>query len=82
MEGIGAELKFTNTKLEERKRAEREQLTLLKNACRAVLLFHQAGHWCSEDVQKWRKLTEREDVTTKVLCDTARKALQEGCESY
>jgi len=43
---------------------------------RAVLLFHRGGPWTEADQQLWFMLTDTMDVTTKSLCDLARKAVK------
>jgi hypothetical protein len=42
----------------------------------AVLLFHRGGPWTSEDQSTWLSLTGEPEVTTKSLCDFARKSLE------
>jgi predicted NUDIX family NTP pyrophosphohydrolase len=45
----------------------------LENLAAAVLLFHRGGPWTAEDQAAWVALTGTPDVTTKALCDFARK---------
>jgi hypothetical protein len=45
---------------------------------RAVLLFHRGGRWTGTDRNEWVMLTGEEDATTKVLCDLARRSMQES----
>jgi hypothetical protein len=40
----------------------------------AVLLFHRGGPWTMDDMKAWEALTGSREVTTKALCDFARKA--------
>jgi len=51
-------------------------------ALEAVLLFHSDTPWDLPKRNRWLILTGTTDATTKVLCDTVRKALlahvQEG----
>lgn len=47
----------------------------LRDACEAVLLFHSGGPWDETKREQWFNLTQETDATTKVLCDTVRKAL-------
>ena len=53
-------------------RAENERLTA---ACRMVLLFHNAGYWTKANADEWANVTGETDATTRVLCDTVRRAL-------
>ena len=48
---------------------------LLRDACRAVLLFHSGGEWDEERRNEWHALTGEDEATTKILCDTVRRAL-------
>lgn len=57
------------------KRAREPEAATLLNACRAVLLFHRGGEWTAEDRTLWHAITECEEATTKVLCDTVRAAV-------
>jgi hypothetical protein len=41
----------------------------------AVLMFHRGGPWTNTDRATWRGLTGRDEATTKVLCDLARRGL-------
>jgi hypothetical protein len=42
----------------------------------AVLLFHRdGGEWTGDDHAAWREATGEDDVTTRVLCDLARRIL-------
>jgi len=45
-------------------------------ALEAVLLFHSDSPWDTHKTDRWLALTGTTDVTTKVLCDTVRKALR------
>jgi hypothetical protein len=45
-------------------------------ALEAVLLFYSDSPWDTGKTDIWLILTGTTDVTTKVLCDTARKALR------
>jgi hypothetical protein len=40
---------------------------------RAVLLFHRGGRWTAGDTEMWETLTGELQVTTKVLCNLARR---------
>lgn len=48
---------------------------LLRDACRAVLLFHSGADWNEERRNEWHALTGEGEATTKILCDTVRRAL-------
>jgi hypothetical protein len=48
-----------------------------RDALQAVLLFHSGDRWDKEKSDEWRRLTGREDVTTRALCDVVREALGE-----
>lgn len=48
---------------------------LLYNACRALLLFHSSSPWTESKREEWVRLTGQDEATTRVLCDTARAAL-------
>ena len=48
----------------------------LPAALEAVLLFHSGGPWNDAKNQRWRLLTGHDEATTRVLCDTAREALE------
>lgn len=52
----------------------------LRNACRAVLLFHSSGPWDETKARRWRDLTGQTDATTKSLCDAVREALVDVSE--
>lgn len=62
-------------------RSEHEALAdnwfALRAALRAVLLFYHPGLWDQEQRITWGNLTQHGEATTKVLCDTVRKALGE-----
>jgi len=49
---------------------------LVTAAVEAVLLFHSDTPWTTHKMNRWLALTGTTDVTTKVLCDTVRAALQ------
>ncbi len=50
----------------------------MREALRAVLLFHSATPWTPERRTEWLRITGREEATTKTLCDHVRFALQLG----
>jgi hypothetical protein len=54
---------------------EIEYVRGLENLAAAVILFHRGGEWTFQDSIAWQRLTSNEDVTTKSLCDFARKVL-------
>jgi hypothetical protein len=45
---------------------------------RVVLLFHRGGPWSDEDRATWRNLTGEDEATTKVLCDLARRTIEDA----
>jgi len=45
------------------------------NALKAVLLFHSASPWDQAKSTEWWNLTQSNEATTRVLCDTVRLAL-------
>lgn len=47
----------------------------LRDACRAVLLFHSGADWNEERRNEWHALTGEDEATTKILCGTVRRAL-------
>lgn len=51
-------------------------LTPQEAALEAVLLFHDASPWDVTKRYAWYALTRSTEATTKVLCDTVRKALK------
>lgn len=53
-------------------------VTPTERLARAVLLFHRGGMWTGQDRNEWVMLTGEEEATTKVLCDLARRAMQEA----
>ena len=56
--------------------AERTRRTRLrKKAMLAVLLFHGGGEWTNAKREEWKRLTGKDEATTKVLCDYIRSAL-------
>lgn len=57
---------------------ENHRMTPLERFVRAVLLFHRGGQWTGTDRNEWVMLTNEEEATTRVLCDLARRLLQEG----
>ena len=52
---------------------EAEYVRGLEKLVTAVLLFHRGGPWTDADAVAWEALTGTWEVTTKVLCDFARK---------
>jgi hypothetical protein len=44
---------------------------------RACILLHKGGAWTHEDYEKWKEYTNSVLVTTKSLCDFARKIIAE-----
>lgn len=58
--------------------ARLEATDKLLAACKAALLFHGAAHWTIEEKTKWWNITQRSEATTKILCDTIRKAIAEA----
>lgn len=46
----------------------------MEAALEAVLIFHHSG-WNDIARQRWRRLTDSTEATTKILCDTVRRAL-------
>lgn len=53
---------------------ERENVAL-REACEAVLMFYQAVDWGEKSRNRWAALTGSKDATTRVMCDTVRRAL-------
>lgn len=51
------------------------QVTMAKKALAAALLFHNGQPWDKAASSEWFKLTGSYEATTKVLCDTVRRAL-------
>lgn len=49
-----------------------------RNALEAVLLFYSPPPWDAAKRARWQALTGADEATTRVLCDTVRKALAEG----
>ena len=47
---------------------------------RAVLLFHNAEPWTRHRMREWVECTGKNDATTKVLCDLARRVQLEAVE--
>jgi hypothetical protein len=45
---------------------------------RAVLLFHRSGPWTDDMRAEWLMLTGQHEATTKVLCDLARRCMEEA----
>lgn len=43
----------------------------------AVLLFHGKGPWVQDKAREWLALTGTPEATNKVLCDLARRLLEE-----
>lgn len=56
----------------------RTEIEKLRDALRAVLLFHSCTGWGGPEVERWYNLTHETEATTKVLCDTVRRALGEA----
>jgi hypothetical protein len=52
------------------------RIATLEAALEAVLLFHDANVWDLPKRAAWQTLTGQPEATTKVLCDTVRRALQ------
>lgn len=50
----------------------------MRGALEVVLLFHAADGWTEEKRVRWRELTGSSEATTRVLCDTVRRALRGG----
>jgi hypothetical protein len=57
-------------------RYEAEPSYELRDALRAVLLFHGGGEWDDAKRAEWRRITGSSEATTKVLCDHIRSALE------
>jgi len=55
---------------------QKSQRDRMANALEAVLLFHSDTPWTTHKLNRWLALTGATDVTTKVLCDTVRTAMQ------
>lgn len=51
------------------------ECTALRNALKAVLIFHGGGPWTTEQQMKWADHAAGREATTKVLCDIVREAL-------
>lgn len=51
----------------------------MRNALRAVLLFHGGIPWDKDKIDEWRRLTGTTEATTTVLCKLVRAALSIGC---
>lgn len=49
------------------------RLSTAECLARAVLMFYDAAPWDQEKQKVWKALTGREEATTKVLCDLARR---------
>ena len=54
------------------------QVELLKNACRATLLFYEVGPWDQDKRDRWFKLTGNNNACTRSLCDFQRLVLGES----
>lgn len=50
----------------------------LEKLAAAVLLFHGGAPWTATHQQGWEALTGSPDVTTKALCDFARKVQRDA----
>lgn len=50
---------------------------LLKQALRLPLLFHSGGPWTQPMQDQWLEITGTSEFTTRVMCDTIRRALGE-----
>jgi hypothetical protein len=53
------------------------KITRAEQLARLVLMFHQGGEWCAAHQEVWREITGNDEVTTRALCDFARKVLRE-----
>ena len=53
------------------------QLSGAERLARAVLLFHRGGPWTAWDGEVWRVLTGNREITTKALCNLARRVRKE-----
>lgn len=59
-------------------KAERDTL---REMCELTLLFYSGGAWDGMKVARWSALTDKHECTTRVLCDTIRKALGEEADA-
>jgi hypothetical protein len=46
-----------------------------RRALELPLIFHSGGYWSSELRSRWSEITGTEEATTKIMCDTIRRAL-------
>src|SRR5687767_1845900 len=52
-----------------------DEATTLRNALKAVLMFHSGEPWTQERQWEWKAISAGRECTTKVLCDIVREAL-------
>jgi hypothetical protein len=50
-------------------------MLVLRQAVNVTLLFHSAGEWDQEKRSAWFTVVQRDEATTKVLCDALRSSL-------
>lgn len=50
------------------------------NLAKAVLMFYGTTQWREAERAAWAKLTGRGEATTRVLCDLARRVLEDNGE--
>jgi hypothetical protein len=60
---------------EEVSKVLRSDFELADGLLRAVLLFHSGSPWDDGKQKEWERLTGKNEVTTKALCDSIRKSL-------
>jgi hypothetical protein len=53
------------------------QVGLAMQVAQAILLFHKGGPWTVEDTKRWETLTGSCNVTTRELCNLARRVVGE-----
>lgn len=53
----------------------------LREAVEAVLMFHSAGPWDTQKLNRWDGLTKHAEATTKGLCDYLRECLEQSSPS-
>jgi hypothetical protein len=56
---------------------QEDQVSDTERLARAIILFYKGGPWSPEDTQRWIELTNAPSVTTKELCNLARRVLGE-----